>query len=118
VTDELAVVTVTYSPGLHRGRFLSTLSHASERPLTVVMADDGSTDGAPEEALQAYPNTRLLRAGANLGYGTAINRALAEIARSANFSSSRTPMCSGARAASTSCLTRPRAGRGPGRWAG
>ena len=50
VSDELVVVTVTYSPGPHLDRFLASLSHATERPVTVVMADNGSTDGAPEEA--------------------------------------------------------------------
>jgi N-acetylglucosaminyl-diphospho-decaprenol L-rhamnosyltransferase len=73
------VVTVTYSPGSHLGRFLSTLSHATERPVTVIMADNDSTDGSPEEALERFPNTRLLRTGGNLGYGTAVNRAVAEI---------------------------------------
>jgi N-acetylglucosaminyl-diphospho-decaprenol L-rhamnosyltransferase len=85
VSDELVVVTVTYSPGPHLGRFLASLSHATERPVTVVMADNGSTDGAPEEALEMYPNTRLLRTGANLGYGTAINRAVAEIGPESEF---------------------------------
>jgi N-acetylglucosaminyl-diphospho-decaprenol L-rhamnosyltransferase len=70
---------VTYSPGPHLGRFLSTLSHATERPVTVIMADNGSTDGSPEEALERFPNTRLLRTGGNLGYGTAVNRAVAEL---------------------------------------
>jgi N-acetylglucosaminyl-diphospho-decaprenol L-rhamnosyltransferase len=79
VSDELLVVTVTYSPGPHLGRFLSTLSHATERPVTVVMADNGSTDGSPEEALERFPNVRLLRTGGNLGYGTAVNRAVAEL---------------------------------------
>jgi N-acetylglucosaminyl-diphospho-decaprenol L-rhamnosyltransferase len=79
VTDQLAVVTVTYSPGPHLGRFLASLAHASERPVTVLMADNGSIDGAPEEALENFPNARLLRTGSNLGYGSAINRALAEI---------------------------------------
>lgn len=78
MTDELVVVTVTYSPGPHLDRFLASLSHATGRPVTVVVTDNGSTDGAPEEALQRYPNTRLLRTGANLGYGTAVNRAVAE----------------------------------------
>jgi N-acetylglucosaminyl-diphospho-decaprenol L-rhamnosyltransferase len=78
VSDELVVVTVTYSPGRHLDRFLATLSHATERPVTVVMADNGSTDGAPEEALERHPNARLMRTGANLGYGAAVNRAVAE----------------------------------------
>jgi N-acetylglucosaminyl-diphospho-decaprenol L-rhamnosyltransferase len=72
------VVTVTYSPGPHLERFLATLAHATDRPVTVVMADNGSTDGTPEAALERYPNARLLRTGANLGYGSAINRAVAE----------------------------------------
>jgi len=78
VSDELVVVTVTYSPGRHLDRFLATLSHATERPVTVVMADNGSTDGAPEEALERHPNARLLHTGANLGYGAAVNRAVAD----------------------------------------
>jgi N-acetylglucosaminyl-diphospho-decaprenol L-rhamnosyltransferase len=78
LSDELVVVTVTYSPGPHLDRFLATMAHATERQVTVVMADNGSTDGAPEEALERYPNARLLRTGANLGYGSAVNRAVAE----------------------------------------
>lgn len=78
VSDEIYVVTVTYSPGPHLGRFLASLSHATDRPVTVIMADNGSTDGAPEDALENYPNVRLLRTGANLGYGSAINRAVTE----------------------------------------
>jgi N-acetylglucosaminyl-diphospho-decaprenol L-rhamnosyltransferase len=85
VSDELVVVTVTYSPGPHLGRFLASLSHATDRPVTVIMADNGSTDGAPEEALESYPNVRLMRTGANLGYGTAVNRAVAEIGPEAEF---------------------------------
>jgi N-acetylglucosaminyl-diphospho-decaprenol L-rhamnosyltransferase len=79
VSDELVVVTVTYSPGPHLDRFLATLSHATDRPVTVIMADNGSNDGAPEEALTRYPNVRLLRTGGNLGYGSAVNRAVAEV---------------------------------------
>lgn len=85
MTDELVVVTVTYSPGPHLGRFLASLSHATDRPVTVIMADNGSADGAPEEALESCPNVRLMRTGANLGYGTAVNRAVAEIGPEAEF---------------------------------
>lgn len=79
MSDEpaLTVVTVTYSPGSHLDRFLSSLTVATDRPVRVVIADNGSTDGAPEEALQRYPGTELLRTGGNLGYGTAVNRAVA-----------------------------------------
>jgi N-acetylglucosaminyl-diphospho-decaprenol L-rhamnosyltransferase len=73
----LLVVTVTYSPGPHLDRFLASMALATERPLLAVMTDNGSTDGAPEEALERHPEVRLLRTGANLGYGTAVNRAVA-----------------------------------------
>jgi N-acetylglucosaminyl-diphospho-decaprenol L-rhamnosyltransferase len=81
VSDEpdLTVVTVTYSPGSHLDRFLSSLTVATDRPVRVVIADNGSTDGAPEEAIQRYPGTELLRTGGNLGYGSAVNRAVATV---------------------------------------
>jgi N-acetylglucosaminyl-diphospho-decaprenol L-rhamnosyltransferase len=76
--DRLTVVTVTYSPGPHLDRFLASLAHATDLPVTVVMADNGSTDGAPEEALERHPDARLMRTGGNLGYGSAVNLAVAE----------------------------------------
>lgn len=85
MSDGLTVVTVTYSPGPHLDRFLSTLCGATERPVAVIMADNGSTDGAPEEAVVRYPNVQLLRTGGNLGYGTAVNRAVAEITPESEF---------------------------------
>ena len=85
MSTPLTVVTVTYSPGTHLDRFLSSLTVATERPCTVVLADNGSTDGSPEEAVQRYPGTRLLRTGANLGYGTAVNRAVATVPRDEEF---------------------------------
>ncbi|KKB98801.1 N-acetylglucosaminyl-diphospho-decaprenol L-rhamnosyltransferase [Mycobacterium nebraskense] len=80
MTDVLPVVTVTYSPGPHLERFLASLSLATDRAVCVVMADNGSTDGTPEAAVERYPNVRLFHTGANLGYGTAINRAVAQLA--------------------------------------
>ena len=79
MSDELPVVTVTYSPGSHLERFLSSLSLATEVPVTVVLADNGSTDGSPESAVERFPNTRLVRTGANLGYGSAVNRGVAAV---------------------------------------
>ncbi len=75
----LTVVTVTYSSGTHLDRFLSSLTVATDLPLRVIIADNGSTDGAPEEAVQRYPGTILLHTGGNLGYGTAVNRAVATV---------------------------------------
>lgn len=79
VADVLPVVAVTYSPGPHLERFLASLSLATERPVSVLLADNGSTDGTPEAAVERYPNVRLLPTGANLGYGTAVNRTVAQL---------------------------------------
>lgn len=79
MTDVLPVVAVTYSPGPHLARFLASLSLATERPVSVLLADNGSTDGTPQAAVQRYPNVRLLPTGANLGYGTAVNRTIAQL---------------------------------------
>jgi N-acetylglucosaminyl-diphospho-decaprenol L-rhamnosyltransferase len=76
--DQLAVVTVTYSPGETLERFLDSLTKATTRPVRVVLADNGSTDGAPERAA-TRDGVYLLRTGENLGYGAAANRGVAEL---------------------------------------
>lgn len=80
MNDMLPVVTVTYSPGPHLERFLASLPLATERRVHVLMADNGSTDGAPQAAVERHPGVRLFATGANLGYGTAVNRAVAKLA--------------------------------------
>jgi N-acetylglucosaminyl-diphospho-decaprenol L-rhamnosyltransferase len=73
----LRVVAVTYSPGATLDGFLSSLSTATGRPLEVVLADNGSDDGAPERAAATHPHVRILRTGGNIGYGAAANAGLA-----------------------------------------
>lgn len=80
MSDALPVVTVTYSPGWHLDRFLTSLSLATDRPVQVVLADNGSTDGVPQEAVQRSPNVELFVTGGNLGYGGAANSAVARLA--------------------------------------
>jgi N-acetylglucosaminyl-diphospho-decaprenol L-rhamnosyltransferase len=65
------VVVVTYSPGDALTGFLTSLATATTAPYDVVLADNGSTDGAPEAA--EGPGVTLLRTGGNLGYGRAAN---------------------------------------------
>jgi N-acetylglucosaminyl-diphospho-decaprenol L-rhamnosyltransferase len=76
--DKLAVVTVTYSPGETLERFLDTLDKATGRDVRVILADNGSTDGAPERAAER-DNVTLVRTGGNLGYGGGANRGVAEL---------------------------------------
>ncbi|RFD25894.1 dTDP-Rha--alpha-D-GlcNAc-pyrophosphate polyprenol alpha-3-L-rhamnosyltransferase [Mycobacterium uberis] len=79
MSDALPVVAVTYSPGPHLERFLASLALATDRPVSVVLADNGSTDGTPQVAVERYANVRLFQTGANLGYGTAANLAIAQL---------------------------------------
>jgi N-acetylglucosaminyl-diphospho-decaprenol L-rhamnosyltransferase len=75
----LRVVAVTYSPGATLDGFLESLAEATVRPVEVVLADNGSTDGAPERAAAAHPHVRLLRTGGNIGYGAAANAGVADL---------------------------------------
>jgi len=72
----VGLVTVTYSPGDSLEQLLSSVPLATGRPVSVVMADNGSTDGSVEAAAER-PGVRLLRTGANLGYGAAANAGVA-----------------------------------------
>ena len=84
--EGLAVVCVTYSPGEALAAFLDSLPAATTRRHHVVLADNGSVDGAPEAAAQrgaagSTAAVELLRIGENVGYGTAANRATAALPR-------------------------------------
>src|SRR4051794_24252356 len=72
----LRVVAVTYSPGDVLEGFIESLSGATTRPVEIVLADNGSTDGSPEAAAAKHPNVTLLPTGGNIGYGAAANAGL------------------------------------------
>jgi N-acetylglucosaminyl-diphospho-decaprenol L-rhamnosyltransferase len=74
VTPTVRVVVVTYSPGLTLDRFLASLESATKQEYEVVLADNGSTDGAPQRAQAADPSrVRLVPTGGNVGYGRGAN---------------------------------------------
>jgi N-acetylglucosaminyl-diphospho-decaprenol L-rhamnosyltransferase len=52
------------------------LGHLQEqtRPHTVIVADDGSTDGTPEAVVRHFPAAQLVETGGNLGFAIACNR--------------------------------------------
>jgi N-acetylglucosaminyl-diphospho-decaprenol L-rhamnosyltransferase len=77
VNSNVGVVAVTYSPGESLEAFLSSLSKASTADLDIVLADNGSTDGIPEQASERS-GIRLVHTGGNLGYGRAANVGVAE----------------------------------------
>lgn len=73
----LTVVVVTYFSGPSLDRFLDTLAAATVRPYEVIVADNGSTDGAPQRAA-GRTDVTLLHTGGNLGYGRAANMGAAK----------------------------------------
>ncbi|MCW2530252.1 MAG: putative glycosyltransferase [Pseudonocardiales bacterium] len=70
--SDIAVVVVTYSPGEMLATFLDSLPGALTRPYEVILADNGSSDGAPAIAAQRV-GVRLVPTGGNLGFGKAAN---------------------------------------------
>ncbi len=85
----LGVVTVTYSPGEHIRALVDSLPGSTAAGTVLVMADNGSKDGAPEaEAARAEEEGRtgtvgdviFLPTGGNVGYGKAANIGIAELA--------------------------------------
>jgi len=58
------------------GRALDGLRR-QDREVAVVVADNGSTDGSVAMLAERYPEVTVVELGANLGFGTALNRAVA-----------------------------------------
>ena len=77
--DGLGVVAVTYSPGETLAPFVDTLDKATSRPVQVILADNGSTDGVPEEVAASRDNVTFVSTGGNLGYGGGANRGVAAL---------------------------------------
>ena len=78
-TPALAVVTVTYGSGDYLAAFLRSLEKATTLYPTVIIADNGSVDGAPEAAEKEFEQVTLVHTGGNIGYGGAMNRGVAQI---------------------------------------
>ncbi|QDZ42119.1 glycosyltransferase family 2 protein [Corynebacterium sp. sy039] len=69
----LAVIAVTYSPGKYLTDFLQSIPAAHAAPVKVILADNGSVDGVPQQAAQDNEWVIFLPTGGNVGYGSAIN---------------------------------------------
>jgi N-acetylglucosaminyl-diphospho-decaprenol L-rhamnosyltransferase len=67
------VVVPTYDGWELTERCLSRLQQQTV-PHTVIVADDGSTDGTPEAVVRDFPSARLVETGANRGFSVACNR--------------------------------------------
>jgi N-acetylglucosaminyl-diphospho-decaprenol L-rhamnosyltransferase len=76
-TVRAAVYIPNFNGGPWIGRTLESL-RAQSRPLDVVVVDNGSEDGSPALVRETFPEVQLLELGRNLGFGPALNRAVAE----------------------------------------
>ncbi len=76
---EVSVIIVNRDGRDSLARCLTSVREAARgRDWEVVVADNASTDRSPELCAEKFPEVRLLRTGANLGFARANNLALAE----------------------------------------
>ena len=66
-------VVLTYDQCEDTLRALESLHQASYAPLTVVLVDNGSSDGTADVVAERYPNVHVLRHDTNLGAATGRN---------------------------------------------
>ncbi|MDQ2630342.1 MAG: glycosyltransferase, partial [Actinomycetota bacterium] len=71
-----AVYIPNFNGSAQLGRTLRSLG-AQTRPVEVVLVDNGSSDDSVELARRELPEVRVVELERNLGFGPAINRALA-----------------------------------------
>ena len=73
--------TTIYIPNFEGARWLGRALESlrgQTRPADVVVVDNGSGDGSVELVRSDFPEVKLVETGANLGFGPALNRAVAE----------------------------------------
>jgi N-acetylglucosaminyl-diphospho-decaprenol L-rhamnosyltransferase len=77
MTPRITVVIVTHHSADDLAVCLDSLPQASSVPLNTVVIDNATSDDSVAAVVRNYPDVTFLDAGGNLGYGTAINRAVA-----------------------------------------
>ncbi|MDO9252945.1 MULTISPECIES: glycosyltransferase family 2 protein [Comamonadaceae] len=73
--NAVTVVVVTHESAHCLRALDSLLSRCGE----VIISDNGSGDGTPEQATRRWPHARVLAHGRNLGFGAANNKALEQV---------------------------------------
>jgi N-acetylglucosaminyl-diphospho-decaprenol L-rhamnosyltransferase len=76
-SPQVSVVVLAYQSGPLLARCLAALQAQTFQDFEVLLADNASTDGAPQAAAAADPQIRLIDNGANLGFAAGINRGAA-----------------------------------------
>jgi N-acetylglucosaminyl-diphospho-decaprenol L-rhamnosyltransferase len=74
-SPRVSILIVAYESGETLARCLAALAGQTFTDLEIIVADNGSTDGAPQRAASAFPQVRFIDNGANLGFAGGVNRA-------------------------------------------
>ena len=75
----VSVIIVNWNARDYLLQCLETLSSEPCRyPMEIIVVDNESADGSPEAVQKKFPNVRLIRAGANLGFAKANNLGVAQ----------------------------------------
>lgn len=72
----VAVVTPIFNRVGNLKRFFDSLRSINYRNYTIIIVDDGSTDGSSEFIQQQYPQTVILKGDANLWWAGAMNKGI------------------------------------------
>lgn len=82
MTRHIRVVVVAWNSGDHLPKCLESIRLAEPVPdvqVDVVVVDNASTDGSTDDLSARFPDVRLVRTGANLGFAGGVNAALREL---------------------------------------
>ena len=72
---DVSVVVLTYQSGATLQRCLAALKAQSVQGFEILLADNGSSDGAPQAAAKADPGLTLMNNAGNVGFAAGNNRA-------------------------------------------
>jgi len=71
----VSVLIVAYESGEYLGQCLAALEAQSFQDFEIIMVDNASSDGAPQAAIEIFPQVKLIVAGSNLGFAAGMNLA-------------------------------------------
>jgi N-acetylglucosaminyl-diphospho-decaprenol L-rhamnosyltransferase len=73
----VSVIVLAYQSGALLADCIASLERQTFRDVEIILADNASTDGAPQAVAAAHPAVRFLENGANLGFAGGLNRGVA-----------------------------------------
>jgi len=72
---KVSLIVLSYQSGAYLEKCIRALSELEADDYEIILADNASDDGAPETVAAKFPQVRLIRNGANLGFAAGMNAA-------------------------------------------